>query len=146
MLLWLLKWTVCVLGLLTTSNASPDDASVDFGGESGSGMLQTGKIGANTCGNKYNLSDKIRVTLAAVETFTRRCVESVVLSHFWHVTIIKTKYVHAPHLIFFKMINSKTLNLAYQKLFLWLHFIVSTVFLSTPALAQRSTSETNWVT
>lgn len=52
-----------------------------------------------------------------------------------------------PHTsFFFKMINIKTLNLAYQKLFLWLHFIVSTVFLSTPALAQRSTSETNWVT
>lgn len=39
----LLKWTLCLLGLITTSTASPDDAPGDFGGESGSGMLQTGK-------------------------------------------------------------------------------------------------------
>lgn len=45
MFCWLFGWTVCLLGLTTTSTASPDDAPVDFGGESGSGMLQTGKSG-----------------------------------------------------------------------------------------------------
>ncbi|TMS08329.1 Collagen alpha-4(VI) chain, partial [Larimichthys crocea] len=40
----LLKWTLCLLGLITTSTASPDDAPGDFGGESGSGMLQTDEV------------------------------------------------------------------------------------------------------
>ncbi|XP_068588520.1 uncharacterized protein [Cebidichthys violaceus] len=37
----LFKWTLCLLGLITTSSAAPDD---DFGGESGSGMLQTDEV------------------------------------------------------------------------------------------------------
>ncbi|XP_029301004.1 collagen alpha-1(XI) chain-like [Cottoperca gobio] len=41
---WLLNLTLCLLGLVTTSTASPDDAPVDFGGESGSGMLQTDEL------------------------------------------------------------------------------------------------------
>lgn len=52
---WLLKWTLCLLGLITTSTGSPEDAPGDFGGESGSGMLQTGKITPaelNDCGKE----------------------------------------------------------------------------------------------
>lgn len=45
MICWVLIWPVCLLGLITTSTASPDDAPGDFGGESGSGMLYTGKCG-----------------------------------------------------------------------------------------------------
>ena len=41
----LLKWTLCLLGLVTTSSTAPYDATADFGGESGSGMLYTGKTG-----------------------------------------------------------------------------------------------------
>lgn len=43
MFYWLYKWTLCLLGLLTTSSAAADDAAADFGGESGSGMLLPGK-------------------------------------------------------------------------------------------------------
>ncbi|MEQ2188554.1 hypothetical protein GOODEAATRI_016273, partial [Goodea atripinnis] len=39
MSLWLLKWAVCLLGLLARSASSSDE---DFGGESGSGMLLAG--------------------------------------------------------------------------------------------------------
>ncbi|XP_045923675.1 collagen alpha-1(XI) chain-like [Micropterus dolomieu] len=38
---WLVGWTVCLLVFKTTST---DDAAVDFGGESGSGMLQTDEV------------------------------------------------------------------------------------------------------
>lgn len=51
---WWLKWTICLLGLITTSSVSPDDAPVDSGGGSGSGMLPTGKRGVRTCKYKYN--------------------------------------------------------------------------------------------
>lgn len=40
----LLKWTLCLLGLLSASTASPEDEAEDFGGESGSGMLFPGEI------------------------------------------------------------------------------------------------------
>ncbi|XP_041667075.1 collagen alpha-1(XI) chain-like [Cheilinus undulatus] len=44
MLWWLLKWTVCLLGLVTSTNTSPDETTGDFGGESGSGMLLTDEL------------------------------------------------------------------------------------------------------
>ncbi|KAM7393227.1 hypothetical protein PAMA_008057 [Pampus argenteus] len=40
----LFKWTLCLLGLVKTSTASPEDAAGDFGGESGSGMLQADEV------------------------------------------------------------------------------------------------------
>ncbi|KAL6097196.1 uncharacterized protein ACO6RY_06342 [Pungitius sinensis] len=40
----LLKWTLCLLGLITTSPAAPEDAPAEFGGESGSGMLHTDEL------------------------------------------------------------------------------------------------------
>ncbi|XP_059214589.1 collagen alpha-3(V) chain-like [Centropristis striata] len=40
---WLLCWTLCLVGLVETSS-SPGDAPAEFGGESGSGSLQTDEL------------------------------------------------------------------------------------------------------
>lgn len=59
----LLKWTLCLLGLVTTSSTSPDDATADFGGESGSGMLYTGKTGVTPVKPEVNHQFRINVLL-----------------------------------------------------------------------------------
>lgn len=43
---WLLTWSLCLAGLLAARAAAPDEPPLEFGGESGSGMLDTGELGA----------------------------------------------------------------------------------------------------